>query len=91
MVVLEALCLQVLIAAHEVGGLPTLLGQGRHGVLVPSQEPAAWVEALRPVLFDAQWRRGCTGAGFEAVSSLWSATASAQRYVELYRQCLEKH
>ena len=88
MVVLEALALRVLVVARAVGGLPAVLGEGDHGVLIGSTEPAAWVDALRPFMLDPQLRSRLAERGFQAVSTQWSAAANARGYVQLYRECV---
>jgi len=88
MVVLEAMCLRVLVAAHAVGGLPALLGGGSSGLLVPSQRPEEWVARLAPLLTDAARRDELTEQGYSAVNAHWSAAANARQYAQLYRECV---
>jgi glycosyltransferase involved in cell wall biosynthesis len=82
MVITEALARGLPVLAAEVGGVLEALGYGadgiRPGLLVPSQDPAALVAALRAWLGDAELRGRLRRAARERRRSLggWSTTAS---------------
>jgi glycosyltransferase involved in cell wall biosynthesis len=83
MVVTEALARGLPVVAADVGGVPEALGHGargvRPGLLVPPGDAAAFGDALRAWLEDADLRRRLRGAARERRESLagWPATISA--------------
>jgi glycosyltransferase involved in cell wall biosynthesis len=82
MVVSEALARGLPVVAAEVGGLTEALGHGadgtRPGLLVPPDDPAAFGDALRAWLGDAELRGRLRQAARERRESLapWSTTTS---------------
>lgn len=51
-VVLEAMCAARPVVATRVGGIPEVLRDGRHGLLVPPRRPDALADALERLLAD---------------------------------------
>ncbi|NYG54790.1 D-inositol-3-phosphate glycosyltransferase [Nocardioides perillae] len=73
------------VVAAAVGGLTTVVDDGRSGLLVEGHEPRAWAAALRRVLVDADLRdRLSAGALRQARRFAWEHTAEAT--VEVYRR-----
>jgi glycosyltransferase involved in cell wall biosynthesis len=50
LVIHEAFMAKVPVVASAIGGMPDLLGGGRHGMLVPPDDPVALAEALRTLI-----------------------------------------
>ncbi|TIC78945.1 D-inositol-3-phosphate glycosyltransferase [Nocardioides sp. GY 10127] len=66
------------VVAAAVGGLPTVVRDGRSGLLVPGHAPAAWADALGRLLLDDDLRARLTaGARPHASAFSWEATAEA--------------
>jgi glycosyltransferase involved in cell wall biosynthesis len=80
LVVLEALATGLPVVGFRVGGVPEALGlggQGRPGVLVPPEDPAAFAGALEAWLTDGALRARLRAAAAAARRALpgWDATA----------------
>jgi glycosyltransferase involved in cell wall biosynthesis len=82
--ILEAMASGVCVVATAVGGTPDLLGQGRFGVLVPPDDPAALATAIAELLRDPWRRRTLAAAARAHVMRHHSELAMVQRYEELY-------
>ena len=73
------------VVAAAVGGLTTVVRDGRSGLLVDSHEPRDWAVALRRVLEDDDLHaRLSAGAVEQAAQFAWERTA--QRTLEVYEQ-----
>lgn len=73
------------VVAAAVGGLTTVVRDGRSGLLVDGHDPAAWASALATVVGDPELRgRLARGALEQAREFSWEATA--ERTLEVYRQ-----
>lgn len=84
-IVLEAMGLGTLVVATEVGGLPELIDDGVHGVLVPSQAPAAMADALRRIASDAGLRERLADAGRERVEREFTFDGQMQKLASVYK------
>lgn len=85
MVLLEALHLGVPVVARRVGGLPEVIQDGVHGVLVLSDEPAEIAQACLRLLEDEGLRARLAAAGIASVAERFTAARNAAEVVELYR------
>jgi D-inositol-3-phosphate glycosyltransferase len=66
------------VLAAAVGGLTTIVRDGRSGLLIEGHEPAVWASALRRVIDDDELRaRLEAGAIEQAREFSWEATADA--------------
>lgn len=61
----EALGLGVPVVATDVGGIRAALDDGRAGLLVPPQDPAALAAAIRRLAREPELRRSLAGRGLE--------------------------
>jgi glycosyltransferase involved in cell wall biosynthesis len=88
MTVLEALALCVPVVAHSVGGIPQLLGHGRYGDLVISQDVAEYTVRIHALAEggDAAPRKVKDTSAH--ILSLYSAARSATAHRNLYRGLL---
>jgi D-inositol-3-phosphate glycosyltransferase len=65
------------VVAAAVGGLTTVVRDGRSGLLVDTHEPHDWALALERVVADADFRdRLAAGALVQAREFSWEATAA---------------
>jgi glycosyltransferase involved in cell wall biosynthesis len=72
-----------------VGGIPELIEQGRTGLLVPPDNPAALAEALRELIAQPALRRQLAERGRAAVIEKgMTRQQMIRRHVELYSRIL---
>lgn len=55
--VIEAMALGLPVVSTDVGGIPYLIDNGKTGLLVPSNNPDAMVEAIQKLLTDPEYAR----------------------------------
>lgn len=84
MAVVEAMMAGLPVVAARVGGVPSLLEDGRTGLLVPPGDPAAMAAAIRRALGD----RAMGAAARARALERFTAEAMAARYLDLYAQLL---
>jgi D-inositol-3-phosphate glycosyltransferase len=82
MVALEAMACGTPVIASEVGGLSTLVRDGRTGFLVPDGNPQALADRLRPLLGDSALRATLGSQGVATAESYtWPAIAERMEVV----------
>jgi D-inositol-3-phosphate glycosyltransferase len=80
LVALEAAACGIPVVAASVGGLRTLVDDGRTGILVDGRDPARYAEALSSILDDpARARAMSVAAADMAAGYRWSTTAGRLR------------
>ncbi len=85
---LEAMAAGVPVVATAVGNLPSLLGAGRLGALVPVDDPAALAAQMAALLADPA-RRGALGAaGVARYREAYAAPAMAARTADVFALAL---
>lgn len=82
---LEAMCLDVPVVAHAVGGIPKLLDRGQCGRLVTKQNPSAYADAIRQQQQDPNTPL-LTTAARHRVSTHYAAASVARSYANIYRE-----
>ena len=87
LVALEAMACGVPVIASDVGGLSSLVRDGRTGFLVPDGDPAALAGKLLPILRDPELRSalGCRGV---ATAEAYAWPVIAKRIDTLYDRAL---
>jgi glycosyltransferase involved in cell wall biosynthesis len=87
-VILEAMASGLPVVASRISGIPLAINEGREGLLVPEQDPAALREALERLLRDPEGARRMGEQGrHRAIASLsWDAVAA--RYRDAYELAL---
>jgi D-inositol-3-phosphate glycosyltransferase len=88
MVALEAMACGVPVIASDVGGLSTLIRDGRTGFLVPDGDPEALADRLLPLLSDPALRRALGFHGI-ATADAYGWPVIAERVERLYERVLE--
>jgi len=64
-VLLEAQARGLPVIASDVGGIPTAIGQGRNGLLVPAKDPRALAAALDRMISQGSLRQRLIASGYE--------------------------
>lgn len=82
--VLEAMSAGKPVIATPVGGIPELVENERHGLLVPVQDEAALAEVVARVACDPVLQERMGRAGFERVQREFSFARMTECYEELY-------
>jgi peptidoglycan/xylan/chitin deacetylase (PgdA/CDA1 family) len=82
--VLEAMAAGVPVVATRVGGLPEILENGAHGVLVPPRDCEALASAIVTLIDDPLRRQSLGARAREAVERRYSLAAMAATYRSLY-------
>jgi D-inositol-3-phosphate glycosyltransferase len=83
MVALEAMACGTPVIASEVGGLSTLVRDGRTGFLVPDRDPQALADRLLPLLADRELR-AALGAQGVATAACYTWPAISARIEGVY-------
>ena len=90
MTILEAMASRVPVIATRVGGIPGMIEDGRTGILVPSNDAAALLQALEKVANDRGLARGLAEAAQHYVAESFSEATMAERYQRIYEEVLEE-
>ena len=81
---LEALALNVPVIAHAVGEIPRVLGEGRYGEVIRTQEPKQYVSVVLGLAANLGAARRRASDGAQHVAHNYSVRRSAAAYVRLY-------
>jgi len=74
------------VVATAVGGLPQMIHEGVHGVLVPRRDPAALADAVEELLADPERRRELGAAGRARRGAEYDLGVMVARIEQLYEQ-----
>jgi glycosyltransferase involved in cell wall biosynthesis len=83
-VLIEALAMEIPVVATRVSGIPELVIDGRTGLLVDSNDPAALAAAMARLLQDRGLARRLAAEGRQLVVSEFNSRRSAARMLELF-------
>lgn len=84
MTLLEALSFGLPTVAHNVGGIPEVLADGRCGVLVDDHSPEGYAAAVANLINKPDLMADISTAGREHILQEFSDAASIAKYEELY-------
>jgi len=84
--ILEAMARGLPVVATDVGAIPETIVDRETGLIVPAGDASALASALRTLAQDPGRRRIMGSAGCARWRELYSITASAKRFSELYRR-----
>jgi glycosyltransferase involved in cell wall biosynthesis len=84
-VLLEAMASGLPVVTTPVVGIPELIQTGRHGLLVPEQDPRTLARALRRLLLDARLRDRFARAARTRIEERFSIDRSADRLLTIFR------
>lgn len=88
--VAEAMAAGVPVVATDVGGVGEIVADGETGFLVPPHDPGVLADRVELLLRDAELRARLGQAGRVRASQQFSATAHAQKVIDVYRSILSK-
>jgi glycosyltransferase involved in cell wall biosynthesis len=83
--IIEAMTLGIPVVATSVGGVPSLVEDGRTGLLVPAGDAAALGSALGRLVRSPELRGRMGDAAARHAANEFSAARTAQQYLRLYR------
>jgi glycosyltransferase involved in cell wall biosynthesis len=86
---LEAMLAARPIIATAVGEVPTVLDQGRAGILISPGDATALADALRGLLADSQRARQLSDAALTRATEHYTLARMMERYVALYASVLD--
>ena len=86
---LDAMALGLPCIATAVGGVPSLIEDGRTGLLIPPRDAAMLAEALRQFIADPLLRRKLGAAGRQRINERYSWNQRAQEITEFYQAVLK--
>ena len=87
--VMEAMAAGKPTVATRVGGVPDLLEDGEHGVLIPPRNPAALADALRPLLRDPRRAQALGRRARERQRRDFDIAATSRRIEDIYESLLD--
>ncbi|TFV59924.1 glycosyltransferase family 1 protein [Mycobacterium sp. PS03-16] len=86
LILLEAQACRVPVVASAAGGPREFIAHGRTGMLVLSNDPLGYADALQRLVHDPRLREQIAREGRARVRTSYSAEARAQKVMSLYRQ-----
>ena len=89
MTLLEAMAAGVPVVASSVGGIPSVLDNGRNGYLVPAGDTDALTETLFEVLTNKSEAKAKAQLAAKRVRKHYSSQTMAQKYLSIYGQLCE--
>ena len=89
-VLLEAMAAGVPVVATAVGGIPEIVVDGEHAILVPPSNPSAMAQAIGLVLADPTDSQKRARAARNLVAARYSPGQRARSLVEVYRDVYEQ-
>jgi glycosyltransferase involved in cell wall biosynthesis len=84
--ILEAMAAGVPVVATRVGGIPDLIDDGIHGLLVEPKEPTQLANAILRICDDGRLRMTLAGAAYARVRGTYSAERIASQMERLYQR-----
>lgn len=85
LVLLEAASAGIPHIATNVGGIPEVITDGRSGLLVPPQDPAALAESILRLIRDLPLRSACGSAIADSYRDRFGFTAMFEKTLSIYR------
>jgi len=89
LVLLEAMAFKLPIIATRVGGVPEVVEDGKTGLLIPSEDPEAFVSAVLRIYRNREWGRDLGLAGYERVKRNFDLAGIVQKLENLYVDLLQ--
>ena len=90
-VLLEAMAAGVPVVATAVGGIPEIVVNGEHAILVPPSQPSALAQAIGRALSDQPGSQERARAARRLVGAKYSPEQRARSLMEVYRDVYERN
>ena len=90
-VLLEALAAGAPLVATSVGGIPEMVKDGEHALLVPHGNPRQMANSINRILSDADLARSLVERGKALVRTRFSPAERVQTLAEMYERILQSH
>ncbi|HSN96781.1 MAG TPA: glycosyltransferase family 4 protein [Candidatus Nanopelagicales bacterium] len=87
--ILEAMARRLPVVVTPVGGVPEVVTDGEHGLIVPVEDPRALGEAIGRLAEDPELGKRFGEAGARRVEEEFSFVRMARKYEDLYLRVLE--
>jgi glycosyltransferase involved in cell wall biosynthesis len=91
LVIVEAMACGTPVVATRVGGIPEVLVDGEHGLLVPPEDPDQMAAALASLLGSPTLRQRLGEQAAAHVRSWHDQEAMIDAYLDWFSTCLEEH
>jgi glycosyltransferase involved in cell wall biosynthesis len=88
-VLLEALAAGVPLVATSVGGIPEMVRDGEHALLVPHGDPRQMANAIARIMTEPDVARGLVENGKKLVQTRFSPAERVRTLAEMYRLILQ--
>jgi glycosyltransferase involved in cell wall biosynthesis len=82
-VIKESMALGTPVVASSVAGIPELLGEGEHGILVPPQDVSALADAIKRLLSDVQAQKSYATAARRYTEERFNMWRNGKQLAEL--------
>jgi glycosyltransferase involved in cell wall biosynthesis len=89
-VFIEAMTAKLPVIGTSVGGIPSLIRDGKTGMLVPSNDPSALANAMEKVLFTPEQIKVFVQNAFTSVFPEYSEDTMVHRLADLYTEVLNR-
>ena len=81
---LEAMAAGCPVLASKVGGIPSVIENGKNGLLISPGDPEAIRKGILRLLFDEQQRNRFSDTAFQIIAERFSAEQMSRNYEKLY-------
>lgn len=91
MTLLEALALEVPVVAHNVGGIPEVLDEGKSGWLVSDHSEQGYASVISELAHSGDAKKRKTKSGLLHVNRLFGMPQNTGQYIHLYKRLESAH
>jgi glycosyltransferase involved in cell wall biosynthesis len=88
---IEAMAAGLPVVASRVGGIPSLIEDGKNGLLVPAGDSSALASALRRILDDPTWSNELGAHATCSIGTRYGIPAMVEAIESIYRESAAGH